>query len=177
MGQFRLTPGERRRLQGLLKDTSDARVYRRSLALLELARGRSVVDVAAGLGVSRQTLYNWQAAYAQGGGGEALFDAPRSGRPSVWSEEIEAVLSTALAEPPERWGYRATGWTAGLVQQHIARWTGQQISESAIRQHLHDLGYAWKRFRYVLEPDAQREKKAGDSAPSQSARASPGGAV
>ncbi len=100
-----------------------------------------------------------------------LVDAPRSGRPSVWSEAIEAVLSTALAEPPERWGYRAAGWTAGLVQQHIARWTGQQISASAIRQHLHDSGYAWKRFRYVLEPDPQREKKAGDSAPGQSARA------
>jgi len=36
---------------------------------------------------------------------------------------------------------------------------GMIFSESTIRQHLHRLGYTWKRSRYVLEPDREREKK------------------
>ena len=42
-----------------------------------------------------------------------------------------------------------------------AKGTGKELSLSAatIRRHLHELGYVWKRPRYVLPPDPQQEKK------------------
>jgi hypothetical protein len=34
-----------------------------------------------------------------------------------------------------------------------------QVSDTALREQLHRLGYVWKRPRYVLLPDPEREKK------------------
>jgi len=39
MGTLTLTTWQRRRLERQLRDTHDARVYRRTLAVLEVARG------------------------------------------------------------------------------------------------------------------------------------------
>jgi hypothetical protein len=58
MSRFRLTYWQRRRLLGQLKAVTDARPYRRTLAVLELDRGRSAAEVAEMLGVTRQSVYN-----------------------------------------------------------------------------------------------------------------------
>ena len=47
MSRLKLTHWQRRRLHQQLKSTSDARTYRRTLAVLELDRGRSAADIAA----------------------------------------------------------------------------------------------------------------------------------
>ncbi len=59
MSRFRLTYWQRRRLRRLLKATTQARTFRRTLAVLELDRGRSAAEVAEMLGVTRQSVYNW----------------------------------------------------------------------------------------------------------------------
>jgi transposase len=167
VSQFRLTEKQRQELEQELSTTADVRVYRRGMALLQLAEGKPVTELAKTLQVSRQTLYNWQQTYRHGKRGEVLADAPRSGRPARWGEEMQATLQEALAESPQRWGYRAPGWTASLLQSHLEQSLGQRLSENTIRQRLHALGYAWKRFRYVLEADPQREKKASYSIQNQ----------
>jgi transposase len=64
MSRFKLKPWQRRRLRRQLKAAEDARTYRRTLAVLELDRGRTAADVAAMLGVTRQSVHNWAAAFA-----------------------------------------------------------------------------------------------------------------
>ena len=49
--------------------------------------------------------------------------------------------------------------TVPLLQAHLQRCGGRRLSEDTIRRQLDRLGYVWKRFRYVLPPDPEREKK------------------
>lgn len=58
MSRLKLTHWQRRRLRRQLDTTTDARTYRRTLAVLELDRGRPVADIAAMLGVTRQRVQN-----------------------------------------------------------------------------------------------------------------------
>lgn len=58
MDNFTFTTRPCERLQRQLHATRDAGLYRRTLALLEVARGRTVSEVAATSGVTRQALPN-----------------------------------------------------------------------------------------------------------------------
>lgn len=55
------------------------------------------------------------------------------------------------ASPPRSRPTWASGWarTAGQLAAAVADRFGITVSAEAIRQHLHALGYAWKRTRYV----------------------------
>jgi hypothetical protein len=57
-------------------------------------------------------------------------------------------------------GYVGTGWTVPLLQQWLAdERPGPRLSAATLRRRLRERDYVWKRFRYVLRPDPQREKK------------------
>jgi transposase len=159
MNRLKLTQAQRRSLEDQLQETLDARVYRRTLALLEYNRGRSVKEIAPSLGVTLRSIYHWIAAYEQSHDPTTLIDALRSGRPRLWSQERQALLRTLLETSPDQWGYLALNWTVPLLQEQIEQATGQRLSEDTIRRELDRQRYVWKRFRYVLSPDPQREKK------------------
>ena len=72
MSRLNLTPWQRRRLRRQLKETLDARLLRRTLAVLEFDQGRTAADIARMLGVTRQSVYNWVGAYTQGHDPRAL---------------------------------------------------------------------------------------------------------
>ena len=154
-----LTRWQRFRLQRQLRDTSDARVYRRTLAVLESSRGQSVAQIAETLGVTRQSVYNWIEAYAEAADPDALVDAERSGRPSSWTEDLRGLLRSLFAQAPDQLGYFAVNWTVPLLQEQIEHQTGQRLAEDTIRRELDRLGWVWKRGRYILDPDPEREKK------------------
>lgn len=162
MDGFSLSVRQRRRLQQELWSADEAALCRRILAILEVDAGKPISGVAELLGVSRQSIYNWIESYASRHDPEDLADRERSGRPPRWTEEVQGVLRECLKWPPDSWSYRAVSWTVPLLQNWLIEHTGLTFSESAIRQHLHRLGYTWKRSRYVLEPDPEREKKKAD---------------
>lgn len=164
MDRSGLTAGERRRLQALLQHTPDARLYRRALAVLAHSRGHTVAEIAAWLQVSRQSVYNWVDAVQRTQDVAVLADAPRTGRPPRGGEDAQALLQVLLAHPPERFGYFATDWTVPLLREQLGHSLGEPYSAPTVRRALHRLGYVWKRTRYVLAPDPEREKKTADSA-------------
>ena len=90
MSRLKLKYWQRRRLRQQLKAASDARTYRRTLAVLELDRGRSAADIAAMLGVTRQSVHNWAAAFAREPDPSASGRRDRSGRPPLLAEQTEA---------------------------------------------------------------------------------------
>jgi hypothetical protein len=63
MSRLKLTSWQRRRLRRQLAETHDARLYRRTLAVLEFDHGRSAADIARMLGVTRKCIYDWVGAY------------------------------------------------------------------------------------------------------------------
>lgn len=162
MSEFPLTRWQRTRLQRQLHQTLDARVHRRTLAVLEYSQGRSVAAIAHLLRVTRRSVYNWIDAYAQDHDPAALRDDERSGRPSCWTKKLRQRLQTLLGQTPDQLGYLAVNWTVPLLQQEMKHRTDQGLSEDTIRRELVCQGYAWKRGRYVLDPDPQRDKKTLD---------------
>ena len=92
-----------------------------------------------------------------------LRDAARSGRPTTWTPDLQELLQTLLRESPTQWDYQAVNWTVPLLQQQLATWDGCWLSDETIRRKLHELGYVWKRTRYVLPPDPEEEKKKAHS--------------
>src|SRR4051794_25383317 len=105
MSEMKLAAGKRRRLRDQLRHTSDARQFRRLLAVLECDRGEPVSSVAELLGVSRQSVYNWiERAYRQDRADD-FHDAPRAGRPAKASETFDTLLGVLLMLPPQRFGY------------------------------------------------------------------------
>src|SRR5829696_5892292 len=164
MSPLKLTYWQRRRLRRQLTEAADAHLYRRTLAVLELDRGRSAADIADMLGVTRQSVHNWAAAYTQGHDPTALEDDERAGRPRLLSEDDEALLRSLLDSSPQEIGHQATSWTIPLLQHELERGTGQRPSDDTVRRGLTRLGYVWKRPRYVLAPDPEREKETADPA-------------
>lgn len=160
-----------------MRTTDDAILCRRILAILEVDAGKSIAGVAHLLGVSRQTIYNWVESYVSRHDPTALADQQRPGRPPRWTDEVRIVLQECLKWPPDRLGYRAVSWTVPLLQNWLTERTGLTFSESSIRQRLHHLGYTWKRSRYVLRPDPEREKKKADSSPNPAISATNGAVV
>ena len=156
---FHLTPQQRFRLRRLLRTTADLGAYRRTLALLQLDRGDTVTDVAAMLDVSRRTVHRWVGLYWDRPVPRSLITHHSTGRPSAWDEDARAILGGTLHQPPDHFGYQATGWTVPLLQAHLAHWGLTHVSDATLRRQLHALGYVWKRPRYVLDPDPRRAAK------------------
>jgi transposase len=163
MSRLGLSRAQRLALQRQLRVATDARVYRRTLALLEVARGRSVSEVAAMLGVARQSVHNWIVAYRHHPEPATLHDAHRDGRPPALEDDSEALLGSLLDGSPQDFGHPNTGWTVPLLRREIESRAGLAVSDHTVRRALVRLGYAWKRPRYVLAPDPERDKKTADS--------------
>jgi len=159
MPDFTLTASQRHRLEWQLRDTRDAGVFQRTLAVLETAAGRPVAEVARLLRTSRPSVYHWLERYHCAPGPAALADHRGGNRPVLWTETLQALLATSLEQPPDSLGYAAVEWTVPLLQEHLARRAGVRPGATSLRQQLHRQGYVWKRPRYVLDPDPEAEKK------------------
>jgi transposase len=162
MAQLELTYWQRRRLKDQLKQATTARVFRRTLAVLEADRGKPVDEIAATLGTSRRSVYRWIDAYRQTRDPKALWEGEHTGRPSAWDEGSEARLRCLMEHRPDECGYLAVNWTASLLSDRLKQATGRSFSEDMVREELQRLGYVWKRGRYELEPDPELEKKTAD---------------
>ena len=150
---------QRRQLEKQLKNSRDVRLYRRTLAVLEYERGRSVTEISRTLHVSRPSIYRWIERYRESSDPESLRDEERAGRPPAWTEECSEWLQSFLKRSPAELGYFAVNWTVPLLRDPLQMCLGKRFSDHTIRLGLSQLDYVWKRPRYVLTPDPQREKK------------------
>lgn len=163
MDSLTLTYWQRRRLEQQLNSTHDARVYRRTLAVLEVTSGEPVASVARRLRVSPRSVYNWLAAYGDDHRPDALVDRDRSGRPTLLDQPQRDRLRDLLVRSPQDLDYPDTTWTVPLLRQRLQEHTAVTPSEDTLRRELRRLRYSWKRPRYRLDPDSElRGKKDAD---------------
>jgi transposase len=159
MRNFCLTAAQRLRLEQPLQETQDADVFRRTLAVLEAATGRPIAAIARLLRTSRPSVYQWLESYRAAPDPSTLTDHRGGNHPSLWTEELQALLVASLNRSPDEFGYPAVEWTVPLLQEHLARYGGVRPGATSLRQQLHQQDYVWKRPRYVLAPDPEAEKK------------------
>jgi transposase len=173
MDTLAMTAWQRRRLRRQLRATRDAHLYRRTLAVLEVARGQPVAAVARRLLVSPRAIYHWVAAYARGHDPADLRDRDRSGRPTLFTEQDRVRLRGLLDTSPQDLGHPAAEWTVPLLQGQLARCTGRRPSDDTVRRELGRLGYTWKRSRYALDPDPELRGKKAAAPPANPPPAAP----
>ena len=130
MSRLNLTPWQRRRLRRQLAQTRDARLYRKTLAVLEFDHGRSAADIARMLGVTRQTVYDWVEAYTQDHDPASLQDQPGRGRYLLLDEDQAHLLEALLASPPR---ITATRTRPGPCPCSKSRWRSPPTCESLRR--------------------------------------------
>lgn len=159
MKTLQLSSRQRRQLEKQLKNSRDVRLYRRALAILEYDRGRSVTEISRTLRVSRPSIYRWIERYRESSDIESLRDEERAGRPPLWTEDCSEWLQSFLKRSPAELGYFAVNWTVPLLRDPLQMCSGKRFSDDTIRRALRQLDFVWKRPRYVLAPDPDREKK------------------
>lgn len=165
--ELSLLAKERGALEELVAQSKDVRQLKRAQALLAVAAGEAIADVARRLQVARNTIYNWIARFQERAGkiAQRLVDAERPGRPNDLIQSIREALPKLLAKKPTDLGYRHAEWTVDLLQAQL-RLQELDASDKTIRTALHELGYRWKRPRFVLRRRAEtwRQSKGGSSA-------------
>lgn len=153
-------------LDNLVTHTSLAKERSRAQALLWLADGESVEQVAGLLRISRQTVYHWVDRFRQREGLDLrtrLLDAPRTGRPPTALGVIDPLIEAVIDQDPRELSYHSTVWTAMLLHQHLKRVHGIEVSRKSIGLALTRLGIRWKRPRHqlALRPETWRQSKGG----------------
>jgi transposase len=160
--EFGFTRRDRLRLEKALRDASEARDFRRLQAVLLIARGRPVGEVAQITCASKRSVYGWLQRYLVDHCVDDLIERPRSGRPIVAQGITDERILCELNKDPMTLGYRTTTWTVKLLANHLRRTYDCQISERTLRRRMRDADLRWKRPRYTFaSKDPHRAQKKG----------------
>lgn len=153
---------DHQRLKKALQQVPDKRTFRRLKAVLLVAQGRGVHEVASIIVVSVQTIYHWLKAFLTNHQVESLYEQQRSGRPRVAAPITAARLLRELQRNPLRLGYYTTVWTVELLAGHLSERYGCNISPRTLHRRMKQIGLRCKRPRYVYsEKDPHRAQKKG----------------
>lgn len=156
-------------LEELLLTATDARQLTRAQALLWLAEGESIEEVADHLQVAQQTVYNWITRFvarSERGIVGRVADGPRSGRPRTALEIIDPLIDEVIDTDPRELGYNSTIWTATLLQHYLAKAWQRKVSTKSVSRALVRLRIRWKRPRHqlALRDPYWRQAKGGSGA-------------
>jgi transposase len=119
-------------LDTLLKQTKEARVFRRAQAVREVVAGHHINAVSAAFHLANSALRKWVQRFAQEGP-QGLRDRARSGRPSKITCEVEQHLNRLVDEDPLEHGSRSSQWSCRELATVFARETGVQLGRESVR--------------------------------------------
>jgi transposase len=141
---------------------TDARLFQRVQAVLWVAQGDPISEVAELTGVSGQTIYNWLQRSLAGHQVAAWADAPRSGRPVAAPQMTAPQRLQALHGNPLHLGYRTPVWSVQLLAAPLRRQYDCPMPPHTLRRRMKARGLRCKRPRYVSEEKApHRAQKKG----------------
>jgi len=156
--RIELSVVERQALEGWVRaSSSEQRLVERARIVLLAAQGCSNEEIAAELGVVRQTAAKWRERFRLGRL-EALGDAARPGRPVVYGhDDWLAIVKTVTDEPPDPESH----WTMTKVADALADEVG--ISPSQVWRILSALDLKpWQSQSWLTSHDPDFWEKAAD---------------
>ncbi len=108
-------------------------------------RGEHPEEVAAAIGMTRGTVYNWVALH-RAGGEAALLAKSIPGRPTKLTGEQRRRVATLVAgTDPRQLAFDFALWTRGMVRELVRREFGIELSASAVGRMLHAMGLSPQR--------------------------------
>jgi len=115
-----------------LKQTREARVFRRAQAVREVVKGQRLQTVSDTLYFTYSALRKWVHRFAQQGP-QGLLDRPRPGRPPKVTCELEQHLNRLVDQDPLEHGSLHSQWSCRELATVLARETGVQLGRERIR--------------------------------------------
>ena len=119
-------------LDTLLKQTKEARVFRRAQAVRAVVAGQHVSTVSITFHLANAAGRKWGQRFAQQGP-QGLRDRPRSGRPPKVTCELEQHLNRLVAQDPLQHGSIASQWSCRTLATVLAEQTGVPLGRASVR--------------------------------------------
>ena len=120
-------------LEAVLKQTQEARVFRRAQAVREVVAGHHVNAVSETFHLANSALRKWVQRFAQQGP-QGLLDRPRPGRPRKVTCALEKHLNRLVdQEPLEHGGSLYSQWSCRELAIALAHQTGVQLGRESVR--------------------------------------------
>jgi transposase len=122
-------------LDTFVKQTREARVFRRAQAVREVIKGQRLQRVSDTLQFTYSALRKWVHRFASHGT-QGLVDRPRSGRPPKVTCELEKHLNRLIDQDPLQHGSLYSQWSCRELATVLARETGVQLGRESVRSVL-----------------------------------------
>ena len=122
-------------LESFLKQTKEARIFRRAQAVRDVVQGRRLQTVSDTLHFTYSALRKWVHRFASQGT-QGFVDRPRSGRPPKLTCELAQHLNRLVDQDPLQHGSSHSQWSCQELAAALARQTGVQLSRESVRDVL-----------------------------------------
>ena len=119
-------------LETVLKQTQEARVFRRAQAVHAVVAGHHVNAVSATFHFTNSALRKWVQRFAQQGP-QGLLDRPRPGRPRKVTCALEQHLNRLVDQDPLQHGSISSQWSCSELAAVLAQQTGVQLGRESVR--------------------------------------------
>src|SRR6266852_8932567 len=119
-------------LDTFLKQTKEARVFRRAQAVRAVVKGRRIQNVSDALQFTYSALRKWVHRFANQGT-QGLVDRPRPGRPAKVTCELEKHLNRLVDQDPLEHGSLYSQWSCRELATILAQQTGVQLGRESVR--------------------------------------------
>ena len=119
-------------LETFLKQTKEARVFRRAQAVREVVKGQRMPNVSDALQFTYSALRKWVHRFANQGP-QGFVDRPRPGRPATVTCELEKHLNGLIDQDPLRHGSLYSQWSCRERATVLAQQTGVHLGRERVR--------------------------------------------
>ena len=119
-------------LDTFLKQTKEARVFRRAQAVRDVVKGQRLQTVSDTLHFTYSALRKWVYRFANQGA-QGLMDRPRSGRPPKVTCALEQHLNRLVDQDPLQHGSVYSQWSCRELATVLAQQTGVQLGRESVR--------------------------------------------
>jgi transposase len=118
-------------LETMLKQTKEARVFRRAQAVHAVVAGQHVSAVSATFHLANSALRKWVQRFANQGP-QGLLDRPRPGRPRKVTCALEQHLNHLVDQDPLQHGSLYSQWSCRELATVLAQQTGIQLGRESV---------------------------------------------
>ncbi len=126
------------------------KVVKRIHALLDLAQGQSVRDVAQRLSLGEQTVRDYRNQFLCKGLASLVYTAP-PGRPSKLTKTQRQQLAEWITAGPQDAGYTSGCWNTPMIQDLIWQRFGVAYNPHYLCTLLKNLGFSYQKARFVSD--------------------------
>jgi len=139
-------------LDTFLKQTKEARVFRRAQAVREVVKGHRLQTVSDTLHLTYSALRKWVHRFASQGT-QGLVDRPRPGRPPKVTGALAHHLDRLVDQDPLQHDASHSQWSCQELATILGRQTGVQLSRESVRVVLKNKDLSYRRPTGRLAPN------------------------